>query len=301
MGTSLIFSLDTIDTNLLEFLYAQGYDVWLLDFRFSIDLPASENQASADEVARYDYPAAVAKVRDVTGAKDIQVVAHCVGSLTFFMAMLAGLKGVRSAVASQIAMHYTVPTITSIKAGLHLPSVLKTLGVDSLNAYVDTHADWKERLLNTALKVYPIQNEEHCKSPTCHRISFMYGMLYEHDQLNAATHNTLHETFGVANMKVFDHLGRLARTGHMVNFEGEDVYLSHVDRLKIPITFIHGEDNETFLPESTAKTHALLREKNGKKLYKRHIISDYGHIDCIFGKNAVEDVYPFIINHLERT
>jgi len=299
--SSLIFSLDTIDTNLLEFLYAQGYDVWLLDYRFSIDLPASELQASADDVAKYDHPAAVAKVREITGAKDIQVVAHCLGSLTFFMSMLGGLQGVRSAVSSQVATHYEVPTITQLKAGLHLPEVLKTLGVDSLNAYVDTHADWKERLLNTALKVYPIQNEEHCKSPTCHRISFMYGVLYEHDQLNAATHQTLHETFGIANMKVFDHLGRLTRTGSMVNFEGEDAYLPHVDRLKIPITFIHGEENETFLPESTRKTLAFLREKNGKSLYKRHVIPDYGHIDCIFGKNSSKDVYPLILNHLEAT
>ena len=195
--SSLIFSLDTIETNLLEFLYVNGYDVWLLDFRFSIDLPSSENQASADEVARYDYPAAVAKVQEVTGVKDIQIVAHCFGSVTFFMAMLAGLKGVRSAVCSQIALHYSVPTLTQIKAGLHLPGVLQTLGVDSLTAYVDTHADWKDQLLNTALKVYPIQKEEQCKSPTCHRISFMYGVLYEHDQLNAATHNTLHETLAL--------------------------------------------------------------------------------------------------------
>ena len=254
------------------------------------------------DVAKYDHPAAVAKVREITGAKDIQVVAHCLGSLTFFMSMLGGwLQGVRSAVSSQVATHYKVPTITKVKAGLHLPAVLKTLGVDSLNAYVDTHADWKEQLINTALKVYPIQNEEQCKSPTCHRISFMYGELYEHDQLNEATHRTLHETFGIGNMKVFDHLGRLARTGSMVNFNGEDVYLPHIDRLKIPITFIHGEENATFLPESTKKTLALLREKNGKNLYKRHVISDYGHIDCIFGKNAVQDVYPFILSHLEKT
>ncbi len=299
--SSLIFSLDTIDTNLLEFLYAHGYDVWLWDYRFSIDLPASEQQFSADDVARYDHPAAVAKILEITGAKDIQVVAHCLGSLTFFMSMLGGLKGVRSAVSSQVATHYVVPTLTKLKAGLHLPEVLETLGVDSLTAYVDTHADWKDRLLNTALKVYPIQNEEHCKSPTCHRISFMYGVLYEHAQLNAATHRTLHETFGVANMKIFDHLGRLTRTGYMVNDEGRDVYLGHAERLKIPMTIIHGEENETFLPESTAKTYTFLREQNGKEWYRRHVIPDYGHIDCIFGKNAVQDVYPVILNHLERT
>ena len=31
------------------------------------------------------------------------------------------------------------------------------------------------------------------------------------------------------------------------------------------------------------------------------VIPGYGHIDCIFGKNAVKDVYPFIVEHLEAT
>ena len=93
--SSLIFSIDTIETNLLEYLYAHGYDVWLLDYRSSIELPAANLQASGDDVATKDYPAAVAKVLELTGAKTVQMVVHCWGSTTFFMAMLAGLKGVQ--------------------------------------------------------------------------------------------------------------------------------------------------------------------------------------------------------------
>jgi cholesterol oxidase len=39
----LIFSIDTIDTSLLEYLYAGGCDVWLLDYRASIELPHASN------------------------------------------------------------------------------------------------------------------------------------------------------------------------------------------------------------------------------------------------------------------
>src|SRR5205085_4050053 len=35
--SSRIFSMDTIDTNLTEYLVAAGYDVWLLDFRASVE------------------------------------------------------------------------------------------------------------------------------------------------------------------------------------------------------------------------------------------------------------------------
>jgi cholesterol oxidase len=92
--SSLIFSLDTIDTNMLEYLYAHGYDVWLLDYRDSIALPSdAAQQSSGDDVALNDYPAAVDFVRKITGAPDVQMVVHCWGSTTFFMAMLAGLQG----------------------------------------------------------------------------------------------------------------------------------------------------------------------------------------------------------------
>jgi cholesterol oxidase len=297
--SSLIFSMDTFETNLLEFIYANGFDVWLLDFRASIDLPASRTQFSADDVANFDYPSAVAKVRHVTGAATVQMVVHCFGSSTFCMAMLAGLEGVRSAVCSQIATHIKSPTLVNLKTGLHLPGFLDALGIKSLTAYVDAHADWENRLFDEALKLYPVEFTQHCHSPVCHRITFMYALLYQHEQLNELTHSCLQEMFGIANMRTFEQLALMGRKGHLVSFDGADIYLPHLNRLAIPIKFIHGERNECFLPESTEITYELLRRVNGPDLYTRNVIPGYGHIDCIFGKNASIDVYPFILNHLE--
>jgi len=87
----------------------------------------------------------------------------------------------------------------------------------------------------------------------------------------------------------------------LVDFEGNNIYLSHLDRLAIPITFIHGAQNECFLPERTDITLNELSKANGSSPYKRQVIPGYGHIDCIFGKNAVEGVFPFILEHLETT
>ncbi len=143
--SSRIFSTDLIETNLLEYLYAHGYDVWLLDFRASIELPASNLQSNGDQVATIDHPEAVDYVRKITGAETIQAVVHCYGANTFFMAMLAGLKGVRSIVCSQIATDLITSSLVSFKSGLHTAGFLKMLGIDSLTAYVDTHADWKNR------------------------------------------------------------------------------------------------------------------------------------------------------------
>lgn len=297
--SSRIFSIDTIDTNLLEYLVAHDFDVWLLDYRASIELPASQSRFSGDDIARLDYPAAVAKVRELSGAKTVQMVVHCFGATTFFMAMLAGLAGVRSAVCSQIATHIRAPLSTRIKSGLYLPTFLDFLGIGSLNAYVDTHADWFERLYDKALALQPLPFEERCASPICRRICFMYAPLYEHDQLNTATHDVLHEMFGIANMTAMDHLARLVRVGHVVAADGREVYMPHLKRLAIPICFIHGAENACFDPRSTALTVQALQAENGN-LYERHLIAGYGHIDCIFGRNAVVDVYPAILGHLQR-
>lgn len=296
--SSSIFSTDTIENNLLEYLFAHGYDVWLLDYRASIDLPAANTEFSADEIALYDYPAVVAKVLEVTGARDVQMVAHCFGAVTLCMSMLAGLQGVRSILFSQIATHVIAPQAGKIKAGLYLPSVLEKFKVGSLTAYADTTENWQQKLLDFSLKFANVFNDQ-CQSAVCHRISFLYGQLYEHAQLNQMTHDNLHEMFGLANIKSFEHLALMVRTGHIVNAEGKESYLPHLDRLALPITFIHGELNQCFLPISTSTAFQLLQEKNGVSLYQRYVIPNYGHIDCIFGKNAVKDVYPYILNHLE--
>lgn len=299
--SSKIFTIDTIDTNLLEFLVANEYDVWLLDFRASIELSASQSRFTGDDVAQQDYPAAIDYVRRTAEVKDVQVVAHCFGATTFCMAMLSGLSGVRSAVCSQIATHIEVPTSTDLKAGIHLPHVLRQLGVDSLTALAQRHGDWQSRLFDEALRFLPIEPEERCRSATCHRITFLYAPLYEHDQLNTATHDALAEMFGVANIEAFEHLALLARRHVLVAADGSDRYMPHLDRMAIPIAFIHGEENACFEPKGTELTMQALSSVNGADLYHRHLIPGYGHIDCIFGKNAAVDVYPFILEHLEES
>lgn len=300
--SSLIFTIDTIDTNLVEFLFAKGYDIWLLDYRASIRLPAARSEFTGDDIAKYDYPAAVNEVRRLTGAPTVQVIAHCFGSTTFVMAMLGGLQGVRAAVCSQIATNLVTPKMTRLKSGIHMPQVLDALGVESLTAYASEHEKWTDRLFDHALELYPTQAGEHCDNAVCHRISFLFALLYEHAQLNTATHEAgLAEMFGVANIRAFEHLSEMVRKGTVVAADGSDIYMPHLDRLAIPVTFVHGAENACYLPESTAETLALLQRANGANLYQRFVIPDYGHIDCIFGKNAARDVYPSILAGLDPT
>ena len=299
-GTSaLAYTLDTTETNLPEFLFERGYDVWVLDYRASPDLASSATQFTLDDIAQYDYPAAVEQVLAGSGADSLQIMAHCVGSLTMLMSLANGLEGVRSAVSSQLTMHLRVAPLNKIRTGAYVANVLTTLGVDTLSTDIEDDRGWAEKLYDQALRLYPA-GRERCANAFCRRVSFMYGEVYDHDQLNDATHEALHEAFGVTNLTTFKHIARAVRKGHIVSADGDDVYVTALERMKMPIAFIHGEHNRLFLPEGSALTYEALQRRNGPENYTRHVIKDYAHMDCFVGRNAARDVYPVVAAELDR-
>ena len=298
-GTPILaYTIDTTDTNFPESLYEAGYDIWLLDYRASPALPSASDQFTLDDVAKYDYPAAVAYVRKATGAESVQIMAHCVGALTMLMSMTLGLEGVRSAVASQLTLHPVPPTLNKIKSGLHAASALTALGMDTMTTDFTTESGWADKLADKLLRLYPTQ--ERCNNPVCRRILFMYGDVYDHDNLNEATHDAMHEMFGVANMTTFKHLALMLREGHAVSATGEEIYLPNADKIQAKIAFLHGANNHLFLPEGSEKTYTFLRDTNGPDNYVRRVVQDYAHMDCFIGKDAAKDVYPVVIEELDK-
>jgi cholesterol oxidase len=297
-GTSgLAYTIDTPDTNLPEFLFARGYDVWVLDYRASPELPASDTQFTVDDIATRDWPAAVARVRQQSGAASVQVMGHCVGSLSFLMAMLAGMTGVRSAVCSQLTLFPVAPALTDAKAAMHLASLLDGVGDHFWQTDAYPH-QWIEAALDRFMRLYP--THEGCTSAVCRRILFLYGEVFHHANLNDPTHQAIHEMFGRANLTTLKHLTRMIQKGHVVDSKGEDTYLPHVSRLALPISFIHGEINRMFLPRGSEQTYEFLREKNGPQWYTRTVIPGYAHMDCFIGRDAARDIYPVVAAELDK-
>ena len=302
--SSRMFSTDLIATNLVEYLCAANYDVWLVDLRVSIEMPSVLVPTNVDKVAREDIPAAVAKILEVTGAANIQALGHCMGGVSLSMSLLDRLEGVRSAVISQVSTNPVPGTLQKIKAGLHIPGIMKHLGVRDLTAYTQDDS-WPANLLDEALRLYPLDHDEGCGNPICHRATFLYGLLYEHEKLNETLHSNLQELLGIHDVEVFRHLAAMVRAGKVVDAEGNDVYLTGADGMKglegmrMPIGFIHGEKNETYLPKSTELTFNMLVSHFPEQPYERHLIPGYGHLDCMFGKNASVDVYPLIRRYLD--
>ena len=318
--SSKIYTLDTIDKNFLEFLIENDYDVWILDWRSSTVLHAHELQHTLDDVAQNDYPMAVDKVLEYTGAKDLQILVHCVGSITFYMSMLSGiLQGkIRCAIASQVAFS-TVPSATNwLKAHARVPNILHGIGIEGLTAYTDSNASFVSRLVNHSVEIYSdltTHFDEHCDNHVCHRITFMYGLLWEHVNLNQLTHNTLHEIFGLGTATFFKHLSACMRNQHLVNAKEQQVYLpdydkknhlqskaymEHMKYLDVPMLFYSGKENHAFPPAGTKECYDRCKEANPHQDYHRLVFMGYGHLDHMMGTKAEQDVFEKLLPFLDK-
>ncbi|MDB5887402.1 MAG: esterase, partial [Rhodocyclales bacterium] len=127
-----------VETTLVDYLLASGYDVWLENWRASIEF--APNRWTLDQAAAYDHPAAVQKVVERTGAAEIKAVIHCQGSTSFMMSAVAGLvPQVTTIVSNAVALHPVVPTLSRFKLAVASPLVAKM--TDYLNPQWGLHAD----------------------------------------------------------------------------------------------------------------------------------------------------------------
>ena len=103
------------------------------------------------------------------------------------------------------------------------------------------------------------------------RITFTYGLLWEHENLTPLTHDTLHEFFGYITAECSAQLALTMREKKLVSASGKDIYLpdvdkddrmdsaayrKHINRLDMPICFIVGKRKISL--KSTMKRMALV-------------------------------------------
>jgi cholesterol oxidase len=292
------FAMRTNETNLVAYLLERKYDVWLFDYRASIELASARTLFTLDDIAQRDWPVAVGEVLRRTGTdRGVQVVGHCAGSVTFLMAMLAGLEGVRSAVCSQYTMYPQTSLFIKAKVRLPVPQILRRLGFQTLSP--DYRLTWKNKLIDTLLAPVPIPPEERCGSALCRWVNLIYGMTHRHAQLNNETHRALVGSFGVGNLDTIKHLGLIMRRGVVVDDSGNNSYVEFPERLAIPIQFLVGEHNYMFFPATTDMTLRWLSEHNDPALYTYRELPGYAHLDCFIGMNAADEVFPDIVEFLD--
>jgi cholesterol oxidase len=298
------YALDTIDTSLAEHLHKRGWDIFLFDYRASLDLDSSKDEFSIDDIATKDWPAAVAEVLRWSRKESVQVVGHCVGSVSLVMAMLTGMEGVRSAVLAQFPTHPVTSRLNRVKSRLPLTQALDIANVRDLHP--DVRRNVPDVFMDVALRAVPMPRRERCGQALCRWVNAIYGCTHLHSQLNQATHEALNEMFGPANIKSLEHLALMMRRGLAVDEDGKDAYLPELPArrkiLDVPILFLQGTENYIFRPPGGREMIKWLREgAPNPNLYHLRLLPGYAHLDAIVGRNAARDVYPLISRHLETS
>lgn len=290
-----------VEVDFVDALIAAGYDVWLENWRASIDF--APNLWTLDQAALYDHPAAVKTILAETGADKLKAVIHCQGSTSFTMSAMAGLlPEVTTIVSNAVSLHTDVPKWSVTKLTYLLPFV------KLLTKYLNPH--WGVEAPNFSAKLITLLvnlTHHECNNAVCKQVSFTYGTgfpaLWSHENLNDETHEWLKEEFAEVPLRFFEQIVRCIKHGSLVTVEGfkelASDFAKEGPKTEARFAFFAGKDNLCFLPTGQEKSYEYFSNLR-KNYHTLHLIPNYGHLDVFMGKNAHIDTYPLLIAELDK-
>lgn len=299
--------------NLVSYLLDHGFtDVWTLDFRMSNRHAYNliPTDWSMDDVALYDHPAAIEKIRDVAGRdRAIHVICHCLGSMSFTMSLFGQtVSGIQSCIANSVALTPHVPTWSRIK-GAVFPFVLERI---LMQPYVSPR--WSEdprltigKIISKGVSLF----HHECDVPACHMLSLMWGTgwpaLYFHENLDEVTHRRGGDLYGAVGLNYHKHVLKMLRHGgRCVKMKPSDArykalpddYFAKAKDIRTPVMLMTGDTNHVFT-DSNIRCHREL-EKVVPGRHELAIFPRYGHQDVFMGNRVHEDIFPRLLQFLDR-
>jgi hypothetical protein len=290
--------------SLAEALLDEGYDVWVQNWRGSIDFPPRDY--TLDEVAQYDHPAAVDAVLKRSEASELRAVVHCQGSISFTMAAVAGLlpKEVTHVVSSAVSLHVRVTPRSRAKQLLMLP-VAETL-LDGEDAQWGIRSpSLPANTLAAAARL--ARREPECGNPVCAMASYMYGtgrdVLLLHENVEPEVHAWLGRELGYTPFRLIDQLVKSVGAGHVVPAKQQprlpaDYYVAKAPDTDAAFTFIVGAENRMFLPEGQRLTFEHF-DSHAPGRHRMFTLAGFGHLDTLVGGPAAGEPLERILEGLE--
>jgi len=291
-----------VRTTLVDYLIGRGHDVWLANWRASIDV--APNEWTLDQAAVYDHPAIVRTVARETRCDAINAVIHCQGSTSFMMSALAGLlPEVKVVVSNAVSLYTVVPRFSRVKSAVAVPMV------SALTPYVSPKWGLKApTLLAKSLTAFVRLTHPECDNTVCRMVSFVYGAgfpaLWRHENLNIETHEWLKNEFAEVPMSFFRQMAKCIKRGNLVS-TGQFSQLPRDFAAQPPQTnarfaFFAGGRNLCFLPQSQRRTYEFF-EQHRQGFHSLHEYESYGHLDVFMGMNSADDIFPTMAHQLERS
>jgi pimeloyl-ACP methyl ester carboxylesterase len=297
---------------LAAFLHDAGFDVWIADFRMSNHYPYNlEKRFCFDDAGLYDWPASIARIRQHNQGRRIHVVAHCLGSLTFHIALYGKqVSGITSVVSNSVSLNPRVHPWAAVKllaAPFLVDRVLRFPYIDP--RWSELHNSQKPLLGRMIARLVGLVHLE-CNDNACNLISFTWGSghpaIWQHQQLDLVTHDRATELFGPVGMEYFRNVRKSVfadNTTVRYRSGGKyDVlprrYIDNVGQVRVPTLLMAGQHNDIF-PGSNRLTYDRVRAA-GSGSFRYQEFADYGHQDLLMGKHCDADVFPTIVDFMRE-
>lgn len=298
--------------NLVQYLLDHGFtDVWTLDFRMSNrhSYNLRQHRYNMDDIALFDHPAAVAKIREYIGDRRLHVICHCLGSASFTMSLFGkAVTGITSVIANSVALTPRVPSWSKVKLRFAPFLVEYVLGFPYLNPR------WSEDPGLTRGKIFSsIVSAFHqeCDVPACHMLSLIWGTgwpaLYSHENLHEVTHRRGGDLYGGTAVHYYRHVRKMVNArNRAVKYDPNDStydslpndYLEYAKDIQTPVLFMTGENNRVFTDSNILCHQRLEAIVPGR--HELHIFPNYGHQDVFMGKNCDRDIFPRLVEFLNK-
>lgn len=303
-----------IKRNAIEYFTQKGYRCWCITPRF-----AKHHHNRQDRVhswtaydGRLDIAAALAEIKRYNVDRSTQilppyVIAHCAGSLAFASALLTGTV-LRSAISgltvSQNFLHPVLQPLNEVKARTPLTRLYRMIAGDWFpitQSREQASSNILQSILDTVLRFYPVgSREEICDSPICHRCELAFGRLWNHRNLNKATHDNQHNIYGGMSSKCLEHLASGGRRQTVLDNNYRSLVTEeNLERLRgIPIFLFSGADNNVFKATSTLKTYKFLKAR--EETVSRREFPGFGHLDCWMSERSADTVYKAVEEEVSK-
>ncbi|KAI1816726.1 FAD/NAD(P)-binding domain-containing protein [Poronia punctata] len=329
-----IFALPTIRLNAVNYFQRAGYRVFVIVHRIGVLMVAQNDWTTFD--ARLDIKAALEHIRqhyptypDPDGhssagnggdeanrePEPVYTIAHCMGSVALSTGLLDGTipaKWIKGITASQVFMNPIWNCMNMIKImALPIPAdrLYRLFAGNWFSCSTGKDDSYVQKALNELLRFMPDERREICNNASCHRVSLVFARCWNHRNLNEATHRQIDRFFGGVNMTLLHLLMKQGYEGHVMSngplYEQLDTPENVQKLAGIPFLLFVGGDNAVLSPESTERTYEVLSDAFNTCMddgiqYRRRVVPNYGHLDCWMGRNAWKDVYPFVLEEVDR-
>ncbi|KAL0879779.1 hypothetical protein ABMA27_003491 [Loxostege sticticalis] len=291
--------------NSLAYILADaGYDVWLANLRgnlYTAHKNLTRNDAafwdfSFHEHGKYDAPAIIDKILNITGLSKIFYVGHSMGTTTFFT-MISQRPEYNDKLVAFVAMapavyldHLKMIANFFLKS-FDLISVLRRRGYNSLSIRPDM----------LALFAGSFCTARQPQTDICMRI--VYAIVGEDYDLNPWDMvPTLVSSMHPASFRQLEHFGKIALTGTFTSWENGlwgEVKPYKIENVKIPVTILYGM-NDQLTEKSQVMRLADQLNSTGvlESLQPGGGWPKFNHLDFIFAKDVGKMVNKPLVEHI---